>query len=235
MKNLYLIPTPISQDTSCIPPHTIQTIQSSTNFICERIRTSRRFIKAIIPEFEVDKATFIELDKRNRLHNNADLMQIVKSGSDLVFMSEAGSPCIADPGTELVDLARKAGYNIHPLSGPSSIMLALMASGMNGQNFTFNGYLSVKKNILQKEIKNLEKMIGQTGYTQIFIETPYRNVSMYDSLLNTVTSNLKLHISQGIYTPEEDLMTKSMNDWKNDLGIRERLGMKIPTIFILGK
>lgn len=235
MKKLYLIPTAISEDISCIPPHTIEVIKNSKYFVCERIRTTRRFIKSIIPDFDIDQSSFIELDKRNDIRNNKEVIDLLKQGRDVAFMSEAGSPCIADPGSTLVDMARMSAYRTFPLSGPSSIILALMASGMNGQNFTFRGYLPIKKDMLFKELKQVEKTISQTGFTQIFIETPYRNLNMFEAIMSTLSPNIRLNISIGIYSPEEYLDTMSIKEWKKDNEIKNRLTRKTPCIFIMGK
>jgi len=124
VKNLYLIPALISEDISCIPPHTIEILMKNRNFICERVRTTRRFIKSIIPKYDIDASHFIELDKRDHPRNNPELIRLIKKNQDLCFISEAGCPCIADPGSEVVNIAREQSYRIHPLTGPSSILLA---------------------------------------------------------------------------------------------------------------
>ena len=235
MKKLFLVPTPISDDTSGIPEQVIRILKSSTHFICERVRTTRRFIRSIIKDFDIDAVTFIELDKRGSIHQNQEIVECLKSGKDFCFMSEAGSPCIADPGSELVNMARKNEYTIVPLSGPSSIILALMASGMNGQQFSFRGYLPVKKDALRKELKHIEKEILKTGYTQIFIETPYRNAQMFAQICEVVNPSIRLHIALHIHSDQEHLVTKPINKWISDNKMGKILNEKAPCIFILGK
>ena len=235
MKYLFLVPTPISSHTANIPPDVIELIANSSKFICERIRTSRRFIKSAIPQYDIDKAQFIELDKNENVRNNREVIQLLASDENICFMSEAGAPCIADPGAQVVNLARLKGYQIKPMSGPSSILLALMASGLNGQQFMFRGYLPVKKDALKKELKNIERTIIQTGYSQIFIETPYRNSSIYEQILSNVNPSLRLHIAFHIQSEDEYLNTKTLKEWKKDQQIMGLLKSKAPCIFILGK
>ncbi len=235
MRKLFLIPTPISTDLSSIPPQVLETVKTNNVFICERVRTTRRFIRSIIKDFNIDLSLFIELDKRQSMGDHREVMDILKKGMDVCFMSEAGSPCIADPGSELVNLARQFNYQILSQSGPSSIILALMASGMNGQKFTFRGYLPVKKDLLKKELKQIEKTILQTGYTQIFIETPYRNLQMFDQITDAVNASVRLHIALHIHSKEEYLETKTIHDWKKDQAVKNKLSEKAPCIFILGR
>ncbi len=234
MKTLFLIPTPISEDTSGIPKQAIDVINNNTQFICERVRTSRRFIKSILKNYNIDASTFVELDKRGEVAESIDIIFMLKSGNDICFMSEAGSPCIADPGSELVTMARTYGYHIAPISGPSAIMMALMASGMTGQQFTFRGYLPVKKDSLKKELKQIEKIILQTGCTQIFIETPYRNAQLYSHIVEAISATLRLHISFNINGSDQFLQTMAISKWKKDKNVEKRMKRKAPCIFILG-
>lgn len=235
MKNLFLVPTPISDDLSSTSMQVIDVIKKNSTFICERVRTSRRFIKSIVKDYDIDSSTFIEIEKRRSVHENEEVKRALKNGGDICFMSEAGNPCIADPGTELVVLARNQGYQVIPLSGPSSIMMALMSSGLNGQHFTFRGYLPVKKEGLKKELALIEKTIFKFGYSQIFIETPYRNLQLFDQILEYVNDSLKLHVAYSIQSIEEYLETRTIKEWKKDDQIRQRLSIKAPCIFVLGK
>jgi len=235
VKKLYLIPTPISENTDTIPKESIQIIAENKIFICERIRTIRRFIKSVLKDFDIDGARFIELDKNGQINQNTDIIEIIQSGMKCCFMSEAGSPCIADPGAELVNLARRHHYQIIPLSGPSSIIQALMASGMNGQLFTFHGYLPVKNQQLNKQLKIIEKSARSVGSSHLFIETPYRNVQMFDSILNTVDERLRLHIAYSISSDKAYSDTKTIKNWKKDDKIQEILKAKNPCIFIIGR
>jgi 16S rRNA (cytidine1402-2'-O)-methyltransferase len=235
VSKLYLVPSPISEDIRCIPQGTVDIIRSSRIFICERIRSSRRYIKKIIPEFDIDDTVFIELKKGGDIRRDSEIEGVIKSRKDISFLSEAGIPCIADPGSDLVNLARKNDYEIVPLTGPSSIFLALMASGMSGQHFTFRGYLPVKKPDLNKEINFLNREVMRSGYTQIFIETPYRNLTLFESLIAQLSPSLQLSIALGIYTEFQYLQTKAVLDWSKDKEIKEVLNTKIPSIFIVGK
>ena len=234
MKTLYLISTPISSDISCIPPVTKVVLSNTQIFICERIRTTRRFIKQLIPDFDIDSCTFLELDKHNKTQKDIELINSFKSGQDIAFLSEAGSPCIADPGSSIVNFARSYEYRIEPISGPSSIILALMSSGMNGQKFTFNGYLSPKKDELKRDLIRLEKNVLNFGYSQIFIETPYRNLQILETALTSLSHKIRLGVFSGIYTKDQLLLTKTIEGWKKDENIAERMKNKLPTIFIIG-
>ncbi len=168
------------------------------------------------------------------MRDNQLIINLLKKEVDIVFMSEAGSPCIADPGTELVNIARKYGYTVHPMTGPSSILLALMSSGMDGQHFTFRGYLPVKKQALISELKQMGKTVLRSGYTQIFIETPYRNKGLYETIVSTLSGSMRLNICLGISTDNEFVDTRTISEWQKDTGIAGRLSKKIPCVFLLG-
>ena len=235
MSKLFLIPTPISEDTSSIPPQSNQIIKKSRVFVCERVRTSRRFIKSILKDFDIDGSTFIEIDKKGDLRQNSEIIDVLKDGKELCFMSEAGSPCIADPGAKLVNMARENDYKIVAVSGPSALLLALMSSGMDGQHFTFRGYLPVKTPALIKELKYIEKTIQQTGYTQMFIETPYRNLQMFESILQNVGDHIRMNISYNLHSESEYTNTQNIKNWKKDNRVRTIIKEKNPCIFLLGK
>lgn len=230
-----LISSPISDDISCIPPATIDAIRHSRNFVCERIRTSRRYIRSVLPDFDINKSSFVELDKHGSVEEHPEIISWMKKDIDIAFLSEAGVPCVADPGARLVRWARSEGYKIIPYSGPSSIIMALMASGLNGQNFTFHGYLPVKKGQLAKRLKELEKAIQTTGYTQIFIETPYRNLSLFQDILNQMDGRTCLSISIGLTTAQQFIDCKTLSKWKEDKAVKNIFTQKIPSIFLLGK
>jgi len=229
LASLYLIPTLLDEDgKQHISPIVIEQLKSLDHFVVERLRTARRFIKKIQADYNIDQASFVELDKHNLEQSLRDAQQMFKEGKDIGLMSEAGSPCLADPGAKIVQLAREKGYIIKPLSGPSSIMLAIMASGLNGQEFTFHGYLPVKDGALQSKLRELEGAVKKSRYSQIWIETPYRNDKMLESLLKTVDKNLQLSIAVSLNGPQEKIDTRRLADWKG-----HKIG-KEPAIFILG-
>lgn len=232
MPRLYLISLPIEDEAiGHIPPITIDVVQGLSRFITERTRTARRFIKRIIPEYDIDKCIFEELDKKNWEHNTRLAIEMMKTGEDIGLMSESGSPCVADPGGRIVDIARRGGYQIVPLSGPSSIILSLMASGLNGQQFTFHGYLPIKAPALKQKLIEMDRNVSKSDYTQIFIETPYRNQNMMDALLAHISSDTKLCMAKNITSSDERIVTKTIREWKSGKILLE----KAPTIFLLGK
>lgn len=232
MKKIFLIPSPISEGgIKHIPPSTIEQIHKIKFFVVERVRTTRRFIRSIIPDFNLDDITFIQLDKKDDSHLE-EIIPILILGEDIGIISECGIPGVADPGSEIVRLAvTDHGYISSPLSGPSSIFMALSSSGFNGQNFTFHGYLPVKENELIKRIRAIGRIVLERNYTQIFIETPYRNDRLFKFLLNNLPSNIALCIARDITGEEELIVTKTIADWGEE---NFSIG-KSPTIFLLGK
>jgi 16S rRNA (cytidine1402-2'-O)-methyltransferase len=226
---LYLIPIPIANDAlqtlpAEISTHTLQ-IQ---HYFVENLRTARRFLKALHPSIVIDNLSFSEIDK----HAGADinlLKQWLKAGHKVGVLSEAGCPGIADPGAELAKAAHIAGASVVPLTGPNSLILALMASGLNGQKFCFNGYLPVKDHERREAIKTLETISLKENQTQLFIETPYRNDAMLTDLLKHCQDNTKLCIAKNITAPDAYIKTKTIADWKKD---KPMLG-KSPAVFLL--
>ena len=178
-----------------IPPHTITAIHELTHFVVERARTARRFIKKTAPPYPISNLEILEIDKNNSQEFLDQCRSLFDSGIDVGLMSEAGMPAIADPGSEIVQLARQHNYVVKPLVGPSSLFLALAASGLNGQRFSFQGYLPIKEPELRQKLRALEKEIQRTGATQIFIETPYRNSRMLESLINILNPSLRLTVA----------------------------------------
>ncbi len=203
MPTLYLIPTPISeQSLNHIPQVVHDTINGLDCFIVEKLRTARRFIRAIISDFDIDGSVFFELEKRDHQLNEKEINQLLIAGRDIGVMSEAGLPCIADPGNRIVDMARAHKYKIVPLTGPSSIFMALMASGLNGQEFVFHGYLPIKEPELVKKLKEIQSDISRSKYTHICIETPYRNQKLFQILISRLPDQMKLCIARNISSPE---------------------------------
>ncbi len=229
---LYLIPSPLDEEFHgvLIPEH-IQVLAGLRFFAVENIRTARRFIKKVLPGFDIDACTFLEIDKHNEKQDFSMLILALVNGSSAGLLSEAGCPGIADPGSQLVRLAHEQGIRVIPWIGPSSITLALMASGMNGQQFVFHGYLPTGKPDLIHRMKRMEADMVRTGYTQIFIETPYRNLSLLETLLANLAETTRLCLAIDLTGPNEYIKTHSVKKWKS-------MGMinffKKPAIFLIG-
>ncbi|WP_297089667.1 SAM-dependent methyltransferase [uncultured Draconibacterium sp.] len=233
MATLYLVPNVLAEgDWQAVLPAQVGSILTNTKyFIVENIRTARRFMKQVNREIDIDACTFFEINKRT---NAADLPKFLKpvvDGNDVAVISEAGCPGVADPGAEIVKMAHKRGIKVVPIVGPSSILLALMASGMNGQNFAFKGYLPVKPQERIRELQNLEKTIKNTQQTQIFIETPYRNNQLVADVLKGCSQSTLLCIAANITGEKEFIQTKTIQEWKKG-GVPDL--HKQPVIFLLG-
>jgi len=226
---LYLIPCPISEDANdTLPQHTISKIFELRNFIAERAKTTRRFIKTLKPPYQISELQIDELDK----HGEASIdiyLNPLRKGKDVGLISEAGCPCIADPGGKIVMKAYQEGIRVVPLVGPSSILLAMMASGMNGQAFTFHGYLPVKNDQLRSRLRKLESEAQKSGYAQIFMETPYRSKKIIDMILKSLAPKTRLCIAKNITSDNEEIMTKTISEWKKTTISEE----KYPAILII--
>jgi 16S rRNA (cytidine1402-2'-O)-methyltransferase len=230
---LYLIPVPIAEhDHPTIPVYVIQKMHHLKHFIVERARTSRRYMRSSGFEGDLSLLQFIELDKRHPDRLPQGLFDPIMAGEDMGLMSEAGMPGIADPGAKVVAQAHNQDIAVVPLIGPSSLFLALAASGLNGQQFSFHGYLPVKQGQLSQKINQLEKSILQKGESQLFIETPYRNEALVSTLLKQCNDSLKLCIASELSGPEEFIKTKSIGAWKK--GPKPELHKKT-AVFVLGK
>lgn len=229
---LFMIPCPIAEhEHDNLPLHVILQIHELDHFIVERAKTARRFLKSLdhpipLPEIQIE-----EMDKHKAYAADEILKKWNLEGYDIGVISEAGCPGIADPGTKLVSLAHEIGMRVIPLVGPSSILLALMASGMNGQQFTFHGYLPNKNSGLSKKLKFLEKKAVQEKSAEIFIETPYRNQAMLDEIIAQCQSNTRVCIAVDITGENEYIKTMSVQNWKKQKDIFTE---KRPAIFILG-
>ncbi len=232
MAKLYLIPTVLSDgDWQNVLPAQIHPILTNTKyFIVENIRTARRFMKQVNREINIDECTFYELNKRTRSSELPGFLKPIQQGFDVGVISEAGCPGIADPGADVVKIAHQKGFQVVPIVGPSSILLALMASGLNGQNFAFVGYLPIKPNERIREISTLEKRIKNNRQTQIFIETPYRNNQLIGDLLKTCSPSTLLCIAANITGENESIVTKTIGDWKNKVPDLH----KQPVIYLVG-
>lgn len=232
MAKLYLIPNVLSEgDWQNVLPAQVHPILTNTkNFIVENIRTARRFMKLVNREINIDECTFYELNKRTKDSELPMFLKPLSQGFDMGVISEAGCPGVADPGADIVRIAHQKGFQVIPIVGPSSILLALMASGLNGQNFAFKGYLPVKPNERVKEINLLEKRIRGEKQTQIFIETPYRNNQLVSDLLKTCSPTTLLCIAANVTGKNEFILTKSVQEWKKNVPELH----KQPVIFLLG-
>ena len=226
---LYLIPVPIHSeddfDIKLIPPYIIEIINSIKFFAVENIRTSRRFIKKLNPKFDIDNTNFFIVDKRADKEIIKEIINHILDGSNVGVMSESGCPGIADPCQEICELAHKNQIVIKPLIGPTSIISALMASGLNGQEFKFHGYLPIEQNERIKKIK----IIQETSGAHIFIETPYRNQKVFEDLIKHLKpQKRKISIAIDLTGKGEKIITKSVYEFSNSKIILE----KKPTIFI---
>ena len=214
---IYLIPVTLGGDDflKVIPEKVISLTRQLRFFIVEDIRSARRFLRLIDREFPIDDTVFFELNEHTAESDISHYLEPILAGSDIGLLSEAGLPGIADPGARIVALAHRRKITVTPLSGPSSIIMALIASGLNGQNFSFNGYLSVKPEERSFRIRELEKKASE-GYAQIFMETPYRNQKMLDSLLSVCHNDTLLCIAVDITLPSESIRTMKIAEWKKD-------------------
>ena len=212
---LYLIPTPLGEEVvHTIPPYVVEILHRLEVFIAERAKTARHFIKSTEPVKAFNELTFYELNKRTTPEEMKTFLDDAEKGIDIGLLSEAGCPGVADPGADIVKMAHQKGIEVVPLVGPSSILLALMASGMNGQEFCFKGYLSPKKNELGKALKGLEQTARKQKQTQIFIETPYRNGSVIETALKVLSPDTLFCIAADITTPNEYIQTKKIKTWR---------------------
>lgn len=229
--SLYLIPTPLGDVPidQVIPAYNLEIIYRIDVFIVEELRTARRFLKKCGYKKDFDNVTFHTLNEHTQDVEMTGFLDAAMQGKPIGLLSEAGCPAVADPGTSVVNHAHQKGIRVIPLTGPSSILLSLMASGLNGQQFTFHGYLPVKSNERKQKIKELDRSVQRIPHTHIFIEAPYRNKQMIDSLLETCNPNTLLCIASNITLPDESIKTKTIGDWrknKPDPG-------KNPTVYLL--
>ena len=215
---IFLIPVTLGGNDfrQVIPEDVLALTKSLRYFIVENTRSARRYLRLIDRDFPIDETVFFELNEHTGDSEIGSFLEHVVNGNDIGLMSEAGLPGIADPGTNLISAAHKKNIKIVPMSGPSSIILALISAGMNGQNFTFNGYLPVKPGEREAKLREIEKRSG-TGETQIFMETPYRAQKMLDSLLSVLKTGTRLCIAADITLPTEFIRTKKISEWKKEI------------------
>jgi tetrapyrrole methylase family protein len=230
MGKLYLLPNLLGETTveRVIPGDVIDMIKNIRIFATENVKNTRRYLKKIDKAINIDELTFLDLNEHSDIKDIETYIPYLKD-NDMGIISEAGCPGIADPGAELVALAHRHNYQVVPLVGPSSILLALIASGCNGQNFSFNGYLPVNRPERVKALKNYEKQSAAENRTQIFIETPYRNLQLLEDIVSSLSPVTRLTVACDITTENEYIKTMQVKDWKHEKpDINKR-----PTIFIL--
>lgn len=230
--SLYLIPvtlgdTPIER---VLPAYNKEVILSIRHFIVEEVRTARRFLKQVDRNINIDELTFYPMGKHADAALFSKYLDALRKGEDMGVISEAGCPAVADPGADVVAIAQREGHKVVPLVGPSSILLAVMGSGFNGQSFAFHGYLPIAPADRAKRLKQLESRSAAEHQTQLFIETPYRNHKTIADILATCNPRTKLCIASGLTTDKEYICSKTIKEWKQttlpDLN-------KIPTIFAI--
>ncbi len=228
--NLILIPTFLgdSSKEKVFPDENKERICAIRYFVVENLRSARRFLKQIEKSIVIDELHFEVLDKHNSNQDVSKFLKPIEQGYDVGVISEAGCPAVADPGVEITYLAHQKGIRVEPLVGPSSILLAQMASGLNGQNFAFNGYLPVKSPETIKELQRLEKRSMQEKQCQIFIEAPYRNMQLLELMVKVLNPKTRLCIASELTTEQEFIQTKTLNQWKGKFPEIH----KKPTIFI---
>ena len=215
---IYLIPVTLGGDDflRVIPEKVIGLTRQLRYFIVEDIRSARRFLRLIDKEFPINDSVFFELNEHTGESDITNYLEPIFNGSDIGVLSEAGLPGIADPGAGIIAMAHRKRITVTPLSGPSSILLALISSGLNGQNFSFNGYLPVKPVERSVKLRELERKAGE-GFAQIFMETPYRNQKMMESIVTTCHNDTMLCIAADITLPSESIRTMKISEWKRDL------------------
>ncbi|MFI3322936.1 MAG: SAM-dependent methyltransferase [Rikenellaceae bacterium] len=231
---LYLIPTPIAETDNIfeqLPEANSKIIDSLDYFVVENLRTARRFISSLKLSKKIDTLEFCELSEHTASTEVSAMLEPLLKGVSCGLMSEAGVPAVADPGSDLVLAAHKKGIEIIPLVGPSSIIISLMCSGLNGQSFAFHGYLPIKGAEKKSKIKELERAVISKNQTQIFIEAPYRADKMFDDLVSELGANIKLSVAANLMANTQFIKTKTISEWKKSTKPDIK---KIPTIFLIG-
>ncbi len=230
---LYLFPVNLSESPLdwVLPEHNRLLLGPIREFIVEDIRTARRFLKKCDPTFDIDACNFYVLNKHSTPSETTAYLAPLQAGRDMGLLSEAGCPAVADPGADIVSMAQQRKIKIVPLVGPSSILLALMGSGFNGQRFTFEGYLPVEKEERIKTLKRIEQRTWSEDTTYIFIETPYRNNKLLEDMKSTLRPQTRICVAFDLTGPEERIITLHASEWKN-----QTLELsKKPCIFLIYK
>ena len=230
---LYLIPTTLgdSPHERSFPDYNNTIVKGLKHFVVEELRTARRFLKKVDRTIDIDALTIDVLNEHTDGIDVAEMLSYALKGEDMGVVSEAGCPAVADPGADIVSVAHQKGIEVIPLVGPSSILMSLMASGFNGQNFAFIGYLPIKPNEKAKRIKQIESRVYNENQTQIFIETPYRNNQLMESLTKQLSPNTRICVAADITLEQEFIVTKTAAEWKKSMpNLHKR-----PTIFLIYK
>lgn len=230
---IFLIPNTLGGESTSdiIPKDVIDTAIKLRHFAVEDVKSARRLLRKMDREFPIDDTNFYELNRNTAIHDLQQMIKVVLSGHELGIISEAGCPGIADPGAELVALAHEKGIEVCPLVGPSSILLALIGSGFSGQTFTFHGYLPKERKDRVRKLKDFEGDARRTGYTHIFMDTPFRNMNVLEDLLNDLADSTMLCIASNLTLHDQRIQTMSVKEWREkayDLA-------KIPVMFLIGK
>ena len=228
---LYLIPnllgeTPVEQ---VLPAYNHDIIMGIRHFIVEDVRTARRFLKLVDRSIDIDQLTFYTLNKHTKPDEISGMLKPLEEGNPMGVISEAGCPAVADPGADVVAIAQRKGLQVVPLVGPSSIILAVMGSGFNGQSFAFNGYLPIEPDERIKTLKKLEQRAYTENQTQLFIETPYRTAKMMADILKACRPQTHLCIAAGLTTADEFIRTRTVKEWGGKLPSLD----KVPCIFLI--
>jgi 16S rRNA (cytidine1402-2'-O)-methyltransferase len=229
---LYLIPVSLGETNNhkLFPGFNLQLLEELNHLVVENEKSARRFIRSTGNKRDFDKLELILLDKRTRQHEISRPIELLLQGIDVGIMSEAGCPGVADPGQILMNEAHNYNIKVVPLIGPSSILLGLMASGLNGQGFTFHGYLPIDKHERTRKLKELDSQVSRTEFTQIFMETPYRNQQLFEDVIRVCHNQHKLCVAVDITMSSEDIKTQQINEWKADsINLHKR-----PCMFLLG-
>ena len=223
---LYLIPVPLGpvSPDACLPPDTLAVARRLDHFVVERAKTARAHLKAMSHPQPIQSLHLAELNEHTPAAAIPPLLAPIKAGHDLGLLSEAGCPAVADPGAALVMAAHREGIPVVPLIGPSSILLALMASGLGGQRFAFHGYLPAKEPERSQKIRELEKTARRDRATQLFIETPYRSAALLDALADALSPEMYISVGADLSLPSQRVLTRSAKNWRGQSeGVRDRL------------
>lgn len=231
MASIYLIPNLLGESVlTVLSPQVAQAVQELTYFVVENEKSARKFIKLIAPDKPQSELQISVIDKHQSTPDYAAYLVPCLQGHSIGIISEAGCPGVADPGAEIVRVAHQKALRVIPLVGPSSLLLAMMSSGLNGQNFAFNGYLPIDKQVRRKTLKILERKV-QEGQSQLFIETPYRNQQLLSDLIETLQADTLLCIATDLTLPTESIRTLPIGQWKHtSVDLQKR-----PTLFIIGR
>lgn len=230
---MYLLPVTLGDTPlrNVLPSYNSDVIGGIRHFIVENVRTARRFLRQVDPQFDIDGSCFYELNKHTSPQDISTFLQPLYDGKPMGVISEAGCPAVADPGADVVAIAQRKGIKVVPLVGPSSIILSVMASGFNGQSFAFHGYLPIKPDERTRKLRQLEQRIYNENETQLFIETPYRNGKMIEDILKTCRPQTKLCVAANLTCSDEFVQTRTIKEWRGKVPELS----KIPCIFLLYK